>query len=135
MHYIAKNSQCPIIFIKMSVIIIGYYYYEMGYLTAYNAAKLTAACNDPERFILRDLIKKTEYVIKLAASKRCSSTLWSIPLVFYALNKSTLLNKVAAHFRAMGFYCRILPEYCIWISWRRQIRKQKGGQNGDALLF
>lgn len=91
------------------------------YLTAAMAAKLLNRCACPEDFILRALVDKVEYVVKIAASKRSTHTMWRVPLFAsapaYSYHK--LQGEVAVHLRKQGFYVKEFPDgMTLWISWR-----------------
>ena len=91
------------------------------YLTASSAAKLLNKCACPDDFILNELVEKVEYVIKIAASKRASHTMWHVPIFASvpAYSYRKLQKEIAEHLRKQGFYVKEFNDgMSIWISWR-----------------
>ena len=91
------------------------------FLTAVSAARLLNRCACPDDFILNALVDKVEYVIKIAASKRSTHTMWRVPLFAsvpaYSYHK--LQQEISAHLRHQGFHVKEFPDgMTIWVSWR-----------------
>lgn len=94
----------------------------MGYLTAYAAAKLLKRCSCSEDFIKDILIRKAEYAIRIAASKRCDNIIWCVPILYSsvpAYNYKTIHAMIVKHLRQQKFYVKTFPDNAtLWISWR-----------------
>lgn len=92
------------------------------YLSAYAAAKLLKRCSCSEGFIKDALIRKAEYAIRIAASKRCNNIVWRVPVLYSsvpAYDQKLMHGMIAEHLRKQKFYVRVFPDdTTLWISWR-----------------
>lgn len=93
------------------------------YLSAHAAAKLLKRCSCSESYIKDELIRKAEYAIRIAASKRCDNIVWRVPILYSsvpAYDFGTMQNLIVEHLRKQKFYVKsgLLDNTALWISWR-----------------
>lgn len=91
------------------------------YLSAEDARRIAQLHTFPFSKMLAMLIRKAEYRIRIIATLKGVSTVWSVPFVYASLpayDSVSMTQHIAAHLTRKGFRVRLVAPTAIWISWR-----------------